>query len=58
MGRCYQKLAAVAAVLMLGPGLVSGCTSAKWTASKETGPRVVKIGLGVPLTGDHAIYGQ
>jgi branched-chain amino acid transport system substrate-binding protein len=55
-----MRFAAASAAIVLALALV-GCNSARFSANSEAGAKgagVVKIGLGVPLTGDNAIYGQ
>ena len=60
MKYAVRKLAAVAAVGLIGAALVTGCSkSATGTTSADgTTSKAVKIGFAAPLTGDNAIYGQ
>jgi branched-chain amino acid transport system substrate-binding protein len=58
MTRTYAKLALVAATLLLGSALASGCGSGTTSSGGQSGAGVVKIGFAAPLTGDNAIYGQ
>jgi branched-chain amino acid transport system substrate-binding protein len=57
---CAKRRVAAALLLLAVAAIMSGCTSARWTANSEAGASTgaVKIGLAVPLTGDNAIYGQ
>ena len=58
MAQRGRTFAALVVALLLGSALVAGCGSGAKSAASESGATVVKIGLGVPLTGDNALYGQ